>query len=198
MNTVKKAFSMPHPNFLWYLSELLSSCKHTWCSRWSIELQVILLIFTLFLSPVTWSRHQNIGVCLWCKINFSLQSYYGHTHTHTLDERERGCCWKAFHTDVHGKWWKPHKAGPVTAILLVMGWILFVVFFGWIVLMALVLVAILIGFSYCCNFICTGKCQLDEEEEQEQAHITTAQSRAEAGHAQSPHRNSSRDGRGQH
>ena len=40
--------------------------------------------------------------------------------------------------------------------------------------MALILVAILICFSYCCNFICTGKCQIeDEESEREQARIHT-------------------------
>ena len=109
------------------------------------------------------------------------------------DQRNRGCCWKAFHTDINGKWWKPHKAGPVMAVLLVIGWILFIVLFGWIVLMALILVAILICFSYCCNFICTGKCQPEEEDEQEQTHITSgvrggvsSPSRMEAGHAYPP------------
>ena len=92
----------------------------------------------------------------------------------TASPEQRGCCWKTFHTDVNGKWWKPHKAGPITAILLVIGWILFIVFFGWIVLMALILVAILICFSYCCNFICTGKCQIEDEESQlEQVRIPT-------------------------
>ena len=100
---------------------------------------------------------------------------------HTVPPEQRGCCWKAFHTDINGKWWKPHKAGPITAILLVIGWILFIVLFGWIVLMALILVAILICFSYCCNFICTGKCQIDDEEsEQEQQRIPTTPGRMES------------------
>ena len=119
-----------------------------------------------------------------------------HTHTHTVPPEQRSCCWKAFHTDVNGKWWKPHKAGPVTAVLLVIGWILFVVFLGWIVLMALILVAILICFSYCCNFICTGKCQIDDEEsEQEQARIPTTPGGVEAGrHNQPQTQNSARNG----
>lgn len=47
--------------------------------------------------------------------------------------------------------------------------------------MALILVAILICFSYCCNFICTGKCQIDDEEsEQEQQRIPTTPGRMES------------------
>lgn len=120
-------------------------------------------------------------------MSYMYSNLFSHTHTHTLllyfsvplphtaSPEPRGCCWKAFHTDINGKWWKPHKAGPITATILVIGWIIFIVFFGWIVLMALILVAILICFSYCCNFICTGKCQIDDEEsEQEQARISTA------------------------
>ena len=78
-----------------------------------------------------------------------------------------GCCWKTFHTDVNGKWYKPHKAGPVTGCLLVIGWILFLLLFGWIVGLALLLVLILIGCAGLYNFICTGRCAVMEEEEEE-------------------------------
>ena len=62
-----------------------------------------------------------------------------------------------------GAWYLPHKAGPVTAVLLVIGWILFLLVFGWIVALALVLVFILIVFAYILNFICTGRCEIDED-----------------------------------
>ena len=93
------------------------------------------------------------------------------THTHTGPENysQKGCCWKAFHTDVNGKWWKPHKAGPITAFFLVIGWILFLVLFGWIVGLALILVAVLICFAYIFNFMCTGRCRVEEADEQREA-----------------------------
>lgn len=75
-----------------------------------------------------------------------------------------GCCWKAFHTDVNGKWYKPHKAGPVAGCLLVVGWVLFLVLFGWIVGLALLLVLLMIGCASLYNFICTGRCAVEEEE----------------------------------
>ena len=90
---------------------------------------------------------------------------YTRTHTHTPPTEERhGCCWKAFHTDPQGSWYKPHKAGPVSAILLVVGWILFIVLCGWVVALAMILVFILIGFAYVFNFICTGRCQIEEDD----------------------------------
>lgn len=79
---------------------------------------------------------------------------------------EHGCCWKAFHTDVNGKWYKPHKAGPVTGCVLLIGWILFLVFFGWVVGLALLLVLLLTACACFVNFICTGKCQVEEDEEE--------------------------------
>ena len=101
-----------------------------------------------------------------------------HTHTHTdgagHDYSQKGCCWKAFHTDVNGKWYKPHKAGPVTAILLVIGWILFLVLFGWIVGLALILVVILICFAYIFNFMCTGRCKVEEIEESQPVSATNS------------------------
>lgn len=80
------------------------------------------------------------------------------------EERNHGCCWKAFHTDPQGAWYKPHKAGLITGFILVIGWILFIVFFGWIVALALILVFILIIFAYILNFICTGRCKIEEDE----------------------------------
>ena len=81
------------------------------------------------------------------------------------EEEHHNCCWKAFHTDPNGAWYKPHKAGPITGFFLVIGWILFIIFFGWIVALALVLVFILVIFAYILNFICTGRCQIDEDED---------------------------------
>jgi hypothetical protein len=78
-------------------------------------------------------------------------------------EEHHGCCWKAFHTDPQGSWYKPHKAGPITAFFLIIGWILFIIFFGWIVALALILVFVLIVFAYILNFICTGRCQIEED-----------------------------------
>ena len=78
-----------------------------------------------------------------------------------------GCCWKAFHTDADGKWYKPHKAGPITACLLVVGWVLFLVLFGWIVGLALLLVLLLLACACLYNYICTGRCEVEEAEEGE-------------------------------
>ena len=75
-----------------------------------------------------------------------------------------GSCWRLFHTNPDGPWYFPHKAGPVTAVFLVIGWILFLVLLGWIVALALVLVFVLIVFAYILNFICTGRCEINEEE----------------------------------
>ena len=67
------------------------------------------------------------------------------------------------------------------AILLTIGWIIFLVFFGWIVGLALILVFILVMFAYCVNFICTGRCQVEEEgEEGEQQNV--APGRLESGY----------------
>ena len=74
-----------------------------------------------------------------------------------------GGCWKLFHTDPGGQWYMPHKAGPITAFFLVLGWIIFLVLFGWIIGMALVLVFILVVFAYVLNFVCTGRCEIEEE-----------------------------------
>ena len=74
-----------------------------------------------------------------------------------------GCCWKAFHTDPAGAWYKPHKAGCVTGALLVLGWIVFLVLFGWIIALALILVFVLVIFAYILNFFCTGRCEIDED-----------------------------------
>lgn len=82
-------------------------------------------------------------------------------------ETRHGCCWKAFHTDVNGKWYKPHKAGPITGCLLVLGWIIFLVLFGWIVGLALLIVLLLICCAAFYNFICTGRCAVDEPQEEE-------------------------------
>ena len=89
----------------------------------------------------------------------------------SVPQRKRGCCWKTFHTDVNGKWYKPHKAGPVTGFLLVVGWILFLVFFGWIVGLALLLVLMMVACASLYNFICTGKCAVEEAEEGEGDYI---------------------------
>jgi hypothetical protein len=86
------------------------------------------------------------------------------TTTAPEEERPHGCCWKVFHTDPGGAWYKPHKAGPVTAIFLIFGWILFLILCGWIVALAMILVFILIGFAYVFNFICTGRCQIEEDD----------------------------------
>lgn len=80
--------------------------------------------------------------------------------------RHHGCCWKAFHTDVNGKWYKPHKAGLVTGCLLLVGWVFFLVLFGWIVGLALLLVLCLILCACLYNYICTGRCEATEEEEE--------------------------------
>ncbi len=82
-------------------------------------------------------------------------------------EQHHGCCWKAFHTDVNGKWYKPHKAGPITGFLLLIGWIIFLVLFGWIVGLAMLLVLLLILCACCANYICTGRCEVSEGEEEE-------------------------------
>ena len=76
-----------------------------------------------------------------------------------------GCCWKLFHTDPAGRWYKPHKAGPITAVLLIIGWILFLICFGWIIALALILVAVLVLCAYCLNFICTGRCSIDDDDD---------------------------------
>ena len=91
-----------------------------------------------------------------------IQSFF--SHPPLSEERNHGCCWKAFHTDPQGAWYKPHKAGLITGFILVIGWILFIVFFGWIVALALILVFILIIFAYILNFICTGRCKIEEDE----------------------------------
>ena len=78
---------------------------------------------------------------------------------------ERGCCWKACHTDPAGHWYKPHKAGPIMAVLLFIGWILFLVLFGWVVALALILILVLVMCAYTLNFICTGRCSIDNEED---------------------------------
>jgi len=52
----------------------------------------------------------------------------------------------------------------VTAVVLVIGWIVFLLLFGWIIALALVLVFILVVFAYILNFICTGRCQIEEED----------------------------------
>ena len=78
---------------------------------------------------------------------------------------ERGCCWNACHTDPAGHWYKPHKAGPVMAILLIIGWILFLVLFGWVVALALILILVLVMCAYTLNFICTGRCSIDDEDD---------------------------------
>lgn len=89
------------------------------------------------------------------------------THTHALipvGYANRGCCWKLWHTDPAGKWYKPHKAGPCTAMLLIIGWIWFLLLFGWIILLALFLVGILVSCAYLLNFICTGRCSIDDDD----------------------------------
>lgn len=81
------------------------------------------------------------------------------------EDQNHGCCWKTWHTDPQGKWYKPHKAGYLTSIVLVIGWIFFILLFGWIVLLALILVGILVSCAYLLNFICTGRCSIDDEDD---------------------------------
>eukprot|EP00731_Ephydatia_muelleri_P017806 Em0010g904a len=81
-----------------------------------------------------------------------------------VDISNHSCCWKTFHTDPEGAWYKPHKAGIVTAIFLVLGWIVFLALFGWIIALALILVFILVMCAYLLNFICTGRCQIEEDD----------------------------------
>lgn len=84
---------------------------------------------------------------------------------------EHDCCWKAFHTDVNGKWFMPHKAGPITGCLLVIGWIIFLILFGWMVALALLLVLFLTLCACFVNFICTGNCRVDEDDEEEEEEV---------------------------
>lgn len=53
------------------------------------------------------------------------------------------------------------------ACLLIVGWILFLVFFGWVVGLALLLVLLLTLCACCINFMCTGKCQVEDSNEEE-------------------------------
>ena len=76
-----------------------------------------------------------------------------------------GCCYRVWHTDPDGSWYKPHKAGYLTAFLLILGWLFFLLLFGWIILIALVLVTILILFAATINFVCTGKCELGDNDD---------------------------------
>lgn len=82
-----------------------------------------------------------------------------------LIDADHGCLWRSCHTDPGGHWYKPHKAGPCMAVLLVMGWIIFLLIFGWIVLLALILVGILVLCAYVLNFICTGRCSIDDDDD---------------------------------
>jgi len=70
-----------------------------------------------------------------------------------------------WHTDPDGSWYKPHKAGCLTAILLLLGWLIFLTLFGWIIVIALVLVTILIVFAATINFFCTGQCELGDNDD---------------------------------
>ena len=76
-----------------------------------------------------------------------------------------GCCYHLWHTDPDGSWYKPHKAGFLTAILLLLGWLVFLILFGWIILIALILVTILIVFAATINFLCTGRCELGDSDD---------------------------------
>ena len=51
------------------------------------------------------------------------------------------------------------------AVFLVVGWIFFLLIFGWIVLLALILVGILVLCAYVLNFICTGRCSIDDDDD---------------------------------
>ena len=102
--------------------------------------------------------------CLWCF--FIIMVVY--CTASDAEATPHDCCWKAFHTDVNGRWYKPHKAGPVMAGLLVVGWILFLVFFGWVVGLALLLVLLLTLCACFVNFLCTGKCQVEDDSEEQQ------------------------------
>jgi hypothetical protein len=80
-------------------------------------------------------------------------------------EQQTGFWWKACHTDIDGHWYKPHKAGPCMALLLVVGWIVFLLLFGWIIALALVLVGLLVLCAYGLNFACTGRCSIDDDDD---------------------------------
>ncbi|XP_003382854.2 PREDICTED: uncharacterized protein LOC100634091 [Amphimedon queenslandica] len=85
----------------------------------------------------------------------------------TVPESEvhHGCCWRLCHTDPRGQWYKPHKAGPCMAVVLVIGWFFFLLLFGWIIALALLLVGILVMCAYTLNFVCTGRCTIDDDDD---------------------------------
>lgn len=52
------------------------------------------------------------------------------------------------------------------AVLLFLAWFLFLLFFGWVVALALLLILILVMCAYALNFLCTGRCSIDDDEDQ--------------------------------
>jgi hypothetical protein len=83
---------------------------------------------------------------------------YGSITSTTVKRNEPGCFHRLCHCDPAGHWWKPHKAGPCMAVLLVIGWILFLLFFGWAVAIFMLFGLLLLGIMYLVNFICTCSC----------------------------------------
>lgn len=51
------------------------------------------------------------------------------------------------------------------AILLIIGWFFFLLLFGWIVALALLLVGVLVVCAYALNFMCTGRCSIDDDDD---------------------------------
>ena len=101
-------------------------------------------------------------------LTHSTLTHHPHTfHSHPLPSpnplspvtlTEPGCFHRLCHCDPAGHWWKPHKAGPCMAVLLVIGWILFLLFFGWAVAIFMLFGLLLLGIMYLVNFICTCSC----------------------------------------